>query len=111
MIKQFLCEKHSVYYDVFLDYENKQMIQEINRELEWYYQYFLELFPETIVVDALEFPELVFTYDDFPFGCEPFYYNSAYYQRMAVQLNCCISGRIRGIGGAAKGGIKVSKGT
>ncbi len=93
MIKQFLCEKHSVYYDVFSDHENREKIQEINRELKWYYQYFLESFPEAIVVDASEFRELVFTYDGFPFGCEPFYYNSAYYQRMAVQLNRCISGR------------------
>lgn len=92
MVKHFMCERHSLYYDVSTNYNNLKEIQEINQELEWYYQYFTVCFPETIIVDDSDFPELFFTYDDFPFGCEPFYYNSEYYQRMAIQLNRCIYG-------------------
>ena len=90
MVKHFLCERHSPYYDVFTHYDNLKEIREMNQELEWYYQYFTVCFPETIVVDDSDFQELFFTYDDFPFGCEPFHYNREYYQRMAIQLNRCI---------------------
>lgn len=94
LVKHFLCEKHSMYYDVFTEYNDLEEIRKINQELEWYYQFFETCYPEILVVDALEFQGLVFTYDDFPFGCEPFYYNGGYYQRMAVQIGRCISGKV-----------------
>lgn len=95
VIKHFLCEKYSMYYDVFLDYDDLEKIRGINRELEWYYQYFTTYFPEVIMVEAVGFQELVFTHDGFPFGCEPIYYNSVYYQRMAVELNRSIQSKVQ----------------
>ncbi len=87
VIRNFLCEKHGKYYDLFTEYDDLQEIKEINQELEWYYQYFISCLPESIVVDSSEFPEFVFTQEDFPFGCEPFYYNEGYYNRMAIEIN------------------------
>lgn len=97
VVKNFLCEKHGKYYDVFTDYEGLQKIREINQELEWYYQYFITCFPDVIVVDSSEFSELIFTQEEFPFGCQPFYYNEGYYQRMAIQINRCINARVKNI--------------
>ena len=97
VIRNFLCEKHGKYYDSFTEYANLQEIKEINQELEWYYQYFISCLPGSIVVDSSEFPEFVFTQEDFPFGCEPFYYNKGYYQRMAIEINRRIQDRVKGI--------------
>lgn len=90
VIKNFLCEKHSIYYDNSTTYENIDEIKKINTELEWYYQQLLSYLPDAIVVDSSEFKELNFTHEKFPFGCKPVYYNAGYYQRMAVQLSRCV---------------------
>lgn len=90
IIKNFLSEKHSEYYDVFTEYDNLENIQKLNYELEWCYQTLFPLLTNAIIVDAEEFKELVFTYDDFSFGCKPVYYNKCYYQRMAIQIARCI---------------------
>lgn len=96
VIKNFLCERHSIYYDESVNYENLEEIREINRELEWHYQQLLLRFPDAVVVDSSEFKELVFTHDKFPFGCRPVYYNTGYYQRMAVRLSQCVRERTQG---------------
>ena len=93
VVKNYLCEKHSGYYDQFTEYDSLDWIRETNRELEWYYGYLLQCLPEALWVDASEFRELEFTHDDFPFGREPVYYNSSYYQRMAVRVNQAIHER------------------
>lgn len=98
VVKNFLCEKHGKYYDIFTDYENLQEIREMNQELEWYYQYFITCLPDVIVVDSSEFSELIFTQEEFPFGCRPFYYNDGYYQRTAIQINCCINAGVENNG-------------
>lgn len=90
LVKNFLCEKHSAYADVFTDYEQVGQIRKINQELEWCYQKLSGCLSHGIVVDASEFQEFVFTQEDFPFGCEPFYYNQVYYQRMAIQMGRCM---------------------
>lgn len=97
VVKNFLCEKHGEYYDRLTEYGSAdscsgkpyslEKIREINRELEWCYGYLLRCLPDAAVADALEFQELEFTHDAFPFGREPVYYNSGYYQRMAIQVN------------------------
>ncbi|HBA50116.1 MAG TPA: hypothetical protein DCZ91_20450 [Lachnospiraceae bacterium] len=97
VVKNFLCEKHGEYYDRLTEYDSTEYssgrlyslekIRETNRELEWCYGYLLQCLPDAIVVDALEFQELEFTHDAFPFGREPVYYNSGYYQRMAIRIN------------------------
>lgn len=89
LVKNFLCEKHSAYADVFTDYEQIGQIRKINQELEWCYQKLSGCLSHAVVVDASEFQEFVFTQEDFPFGCEPFYYNHVYYQRMAIQMGRC----------------------
>lgn len=90
VVKNFLCERHSIYYDVFEEYQNVEEIRRVNLELEWCYQQLLHYLPEAIVVDSSEFKELEFTHDDFPFGCKPVYYNTGYYQRMAIEIGRCI---------------------
>lgn len=92
LVKNFLCERHSIYYDTFTAYENIGCIREINRELEWCYQQMKNNLSDVVVVDASGFEELVFTHDDFPFGCQPEYYNNGYYQRMAIRIGECVSG-------------------
>lgn len=87
MIKNFLCERHSVYYDIFTQYENIEEIRKFNKELEWYYQQLLVCLPKARVVESSEFKELEFTHDNFQFGCKPVYYNIGYYQRVAIQLS------------------------
>lgn len=86
VIKNFLCEKHSIYYDIFTQYINVEEIKKSNKELEWYYQQLLNYLPEAIVIDSSSFKELEFTHDTFQFGCKPVYYNVGYYRRMAIQL-------------------------
>lgn len=92
LVKNFLCERHSIYYDTFTAYENIECIREINQELEWCYQQMKNNLLDVVVVDASGFEELVFTHDDFPFGCQPEYYNNGYYQRMAIRIGECVSG-------------------
>lgn len=86
VVKNFLCERHSGYYDWFEEYDFQEKIRETNRELEWCYEYLLRYLPEAIVADAAELHELEFTQEDFPYGKEPIYYNSVYYQRMAIKV-------------------------
>ena len=91
VVKNFLCERHSTYYDTFSNYENVEQIQKINQELEWCYGQLIACLSEklpagVVVVDAFGFEELVFTHDDFPFGRQPNYYNNGYYQRMAIRI-------------------------
>lgn len=91
VVKNFLCEKHSIYYDIVSDYENVGDIQKINEELEWCYDQLIACLQkrhkgDVIVADAVGFKELLFTHDDFPFGCQPHYYNNGYYQRMAIRI-------------------------
>lgn len=102
IVKNFLCEKQGEYYDQLTEYGSGECgsgksysleeIREINRELEWCYEYLLQCLPEAIVADASDFRELEFTHDRFPFGREPIYYNSGYYQRMAIHVNQAIRG-------------------
>lgn len=87
VVENYLCEKHSGYYDQFTEYDAIEWIWAANRELEWCYGYLRQCLPEALWADASEFRELMFTHDDFPFGMEPVYYNSSYYQRMAVRVN------------------------
>lgn len=87
LIKNFLCERHSAYADVFTNYEQTGKIRQINRELEWCYQKLSGCVSHVIVIEASEFQEFAFTQEDFPLGCEPFYYNHIYYQRMAIQMS------------------------
>lgn len=93
VIKNFLCESHSVYYDTSTCYENLEEIKKINGELEWHYQQLLLCLPDAIPVDSEEFDNLLFTHDKFQFGCKPIYYNIGYYQRMAIQLSQCVRDR------------------
>ena len=91
VVKNFLCERHSTYYDTFSNYENVEQIQKINQELEWCYGQLIACLSEklpagVVVADAFGFEELVFTHDDFPFGRQPNYYNNGYYQRMAIRI-------------------------
>lgn len=90
LVKNFLCEKHSAYADVFTDYDQIRKLRKMNQELEWCYQKLSACFRHVIVVDASEFQEFAYTQENFPFGCEPFYYNHIYYQRMAIQMGRCI---------------------
>lgn len=90
VIKNFLCKNHSIYYDKFVQYENAEKIDKANIELEWYYQQLLISLPDVVVVDSSAFRELEFTHDNFLFGCKPIYYNTGYYQRMAIQLSQCL---------------------
>ncbi len=87
ILKNFLCGKHSVYYDVSWDYDQAEQIERYNQELEWCYQQLAAALPEAVVAEASEFQNLAFTHEAFPFGCQPIYYNAGYYQRMAVEMN------------------------
>ncbi len=93
VVKNFLCENHSTYYDVCTKYKNVEEIKRVNQELEWHYEYLLDCLPDAMVADASEFKNIVFTDDAFPFGCKPVYYNTGYYQRMAVELGRCVRER------------------
>ena len=105
VVKNFLCEKHGEYYDQLTEYGSAgwdsaeygsekscslEEIREMNRELEWCYEYLLRCLPEALVADAADFQELVFTYDNFTFGRKQVYYNGSYYQRMAIGVNQAI---------------------
>ena len=98
IIENYLCEKHGMYYDTFTEFHQIQEIREMNQELKWCYRYLRTLLPEAFVTEASEFQELVFTHEDFPFGCEPYYYNEGYYLRMAIQINRCMFERRDKIG-------------
>lgn len=87
LVKNFLCEKHSLYYDAYTEYPDIDRIQQINQELEWCYATFAECMPEAVVVDSSSFRNLEFTYDRFAFGCEPIYHNAGYYRRMGIEMN------------------------
>ncbi len=87
VVKNFLCEKHGEYYDSFTAYDSLEWIRQVNRELEWCYDYLLQCLPKAIVAEASKFRQLEFTHDNFPFGLEPVYYNSSYYQNMAISIN------------------------
>ncbi len=86
VVKEYLCEKHSMYYDMASFYDEIEEIREQNRELEWCYGQLCMHLPDAVEVDASGFEELQFTYEGFPFGCRPVYYNPVYYQRMAVRM-------------------------
>ncbi len=90
LVKNFLCERHSIYYDVYTEYPDADWLREVNRELEWCYVTFAEYMPQAIAVGADGFRNLEFTHDKFPFGCEPIYYNAGYYRRMGIEMNGCI---------------------
>ena len=87
IIKNFLSERHSKYYDMDILFENIKQIKAINEELEWCYEMLISNFPSAYVVDTLELEKLRFTFENFPFGCIPFYYNNGYYRQVAIQLN------------------------
>lgn len=87
IVKNFLCERYAVYYDTYEKYGDTDRIQKINRELEWCYGKLSEYLPDAVVTDASGFPQLVFTHGEFPFGCESFYYNQGYYQKMAIMIS------------------------
>lgn len=93
IVKNFLCERHSIYYDISEEYQQADAIRKLNQELEWCYQQLLDCLPEAVVADTSEFTELVFTHGDFSFGCKPVYYNQGYYQRMAVRISQCVYDR------------------
>lgn len=93
IVKNFLCERHSVYYDRSEEYPQADAIREQNRELEWCYRQLSECLPDAVIADASEFAELAFTHGDFSFGCKPVYYNCGYYQRMAVKISQCVYDR------------------
>lgn len=87
IVKNFLCERYAVYYDTYEAYGHTDRIRKINRELEWCYEKLSEYLPDAVVTDASGFQHLVFTHGEFPFGCEPFYYNQGYYQKMAIMIS------------------------
>ena len=87
VVKNFLCEKHSEYYDFFTEYDSLEWIRQVNRELKWCYEYLLLYLPNAIVAESSKFQQLEFTHDSFPFGREPVYYNRSYYQNMAININ------------------------
>lgn len=86
VMKHFLCERHSAYYDTFSLYSDREHIKEQNQELEWCYEKLCARLPDALTIDDSGFEELRFTSDDFPFGCKPVYYNHVYYRRMAIRL-------------------------
>ncbi len=95
VVKNFLCERHSIYYDTFTDYKNAEQIRKTNCELEWCYNQLMDclsdrLEADVVVADAFGFEELMFTHSDFPFGRQPKYYNNGYYQRMAIRIGECV---------------------
>ena len=87
IVKNFLCERYAVYYDTYETYGHTDRIRKINRELEWCYEKLSEYLPDAVVTDTSGFQHLVFTHGEFPFGCEPFYYNQGYYQKMAIMIS------------------------
>lgn len=93
IVKNLLCESHSKYYDVSQPYENADEIRTLNRELEWCYTRLAHALPQALVVDALEFQQMVFTHDNFSFGCRPVYYNQSYYQKMALKISRSVHDR------------------
>ena len=90
LIKNILCEKHNEYYDVSTVYNNLDHIREINKELEWCYALLCSFLSNRVVIDISATKELLFTKEDFPFGCKPVYYNKSYYDRMAIEIASCV---------------------
>lgn len=93
IVKNFLCDRHSKYYDVSQPYENADEIRERNRELEWCYTKLACALPQALVIDAADCRQLMFTHERFPFGCKPVYYNHNYYQEMALKISRSVHDR------------------
>lgn len=93
IVRNLLCERHSMYYDVSQTYENVDEIRKMNLELEWCYEKLANALPKALVIDAADCRQLVFTHERFPFGCWPVYYNHNYYQKMALKISRSVHNR------------------
>lgn len=81
LLEIYYMEKYNI-NGVLYEYSNISQIRKINDILKVYYDYFKEKFPEIKYVNIKE-TEYLYTDAKFLYGCEPYYMNEFYYQRLA----------------------------
>lgn len=84
LMRNKLCNRHGVYTGttLFLDQEH---IEQINKKLDYYYDYFILHYEGIHVIDT-NMDETFFTSEDFSFGCAPYHVNECYYLNQAQKL-------------------------
>lgn len=86
VIENYLCEKHSDRYDQREDFPRKDYICKINKKLKEYYSFIEKQLHSPIIVSKQQVDSYRFTVNSFEYGCVPYYYNDAYYHKIALEI-------------------------
>ncbi|SDB28955.1 Glycosyltransferase involved in cell wall bisynthesis [Pseudobutyrivibrio sp. YE44] len=84
LVRNRLCNRMGFYKGTAIFF-NHEWIEQINKKLDRYYDYFIEKCPGVVVITPNE-NESFFSYEGFPFGCAPYHVNDAFYHNVAYEI-------------------------